>query len=93
MSMHTGAVDVRVVGRQPELQAPVEPEVLLGDHRRVTEDRLGDGDVVDDVLVRVGEVARRGDEEERIRASRCRVAAERRTGSSPPSLPWSSRSA
>ena len=65
--MDTGAVDVRVVGREPELAVAVEPEVLLGDHRRVTEDRLRDGDVVDDVLVRVGEVARGGDEEERLR--------------------------
>ena len=90
--MDAGAVDVRVVGREPELAVAVDPEVLLGDHRRVPEDRLGDGDVVDDVLVGVGEIARGRNEEQGLRGRRAaRRQDEERIQSS--DSPWRSRSA
>ena len=69
---HAAAVGVAVVGREAEVDVAIEVEVLLGDARGVPEDRLRNRHVVDDVVVRVGEVAGRRHEERDLRG--CRAA-------------------
>ena len=87
------AVGVMIVRRQPELGVRHQMEVVRVEHRRVTDDRLPDRHLGDDVVVGVREVAGRRHEEEDLRRRPARRRQHEERHVAPPTLRGGARTA